>query len=200
MRLSQIANISSGYPFRGVIPETVGAQVIAVQMRDVSLSGDINWAGCVTTELTGKRAPDWLQAGDIIVAARGSRNYAVQVKNDALNASIQAVAAPHFFVVRAKRSAVLPDYLAWFLNQQPCQRYFEQNAEGTLTKSIRRSVLENISIAVPAVDKQHAIVRLANTLKQEQHIVEQLMRNGEQMLNTIANDLITQLVQTNIKK
>jgi restriction endonuclease S subunit len=169
-------------------------------MRDVSQSGDINWVGCVSTELSGKRMPDWLQSGDILVAARGSRNYAAQIKNDALNVSMQAVAAPHFFVVRPKHNVVLSDYLAWFLNQQPCQRYFEQNAEGTLTKSIRRSVLENIPVAVPAFDKQHAIVRLANTLKQEQHIVEQLMRNGEQMLNTIVNDLVTQLAQTNIKK
>lgn len=169
----------------------VDGQVTAVQMRDVSLSGDINWATCVSTELSGKRMPNWLQSGDILVAARGSRNYAAQIKHDALNVSMQAVAAPHFFVVRPKHEAVLSDYLVWFLNQQPCQRYFEQNAEGTLTKSIRRSVLENTPIAMPTLDKQLAIVRLANTLKQEQHIVEQLISNGELMLNAIAHELIT---------
>ena len=108
-------------------------------------------------------------------------------------ARIQAVAAPHFFVIRLSSNDVLPGYLAWFLNQHPCQSYLEQNAEGTLTKSIRRSVLEDVTVALPELAKQCAIIDLANTLGQEKKIVEQLLRNSERLMSTIASDLLATL-------
>ncbi|MCO6427668.1 restriction endonuclease subunit S [Nitrosomonas communis] len=190
MKLKQIATINAGYPFRGRIPEVTGSDIVAVQMKDVSPQQGIRWANCLTTRLTGKRAPGWLQPGDILVAARGSHNYAVLVDESLFQTSMQAVAAPHFFVVSIKRKAVLPPYLAWFLNQSPCQRYFEQNAEGTFTKSIRRSVLEDAPIAVPPLTKQQAIINLAYAIRQERQIMAQLLRNHEHLLDTIASGLL----------
>lgn len=79
MKLKQIATINAGYPFRGKLPEVPGSAVVAVQMKDVSLTEGIRWSDCLETELTGKRKPDYLTTGNILVAARGSNNYAVQV-------------------------------------------------------------------------------------------------------------------------
>lgn len=190
VKLKQIATINAGYPFRGKIPEDAGSQVVAVQMKDVSPSEGIRWSECIKTVLTGKREPDYLTPGDILVAARGSHNYAVLVDDTLFATGSQAVAAPHFFVVSLKRKDVLPEFLVWLLNQALCQRYFEQNAEGTLTKSIRRSVLEDTPVVVPPLAKQQAIVGLANTLRQERRIAEQLLRNGERLMNAIAGSLL----------
>jgi restriction endonuclease S subunit len=85
---------------------------------------------------------------------------------------------------------VLPEYLAWLLNQRPCQRYFEQNAEGTLTKSIRRNVLEDTPVVVPPLAEQRAVVELAESIKRERQVMEQLLRNGEQLMSTIAYQLL----------
>jgi restriction endonuclease S subunit len=106
----------------------------------------------------------------------------------------QAVAAPHFFLVRLKRDSlnkkdILPEFMVWLLNQPPAQRYFEQNAEGTLTKSIRRSVLEEAPVVVPPLAKQRAIVAMADTLREEQKLLQTLVNNGERMMGAIANDL-----------
>ncbi len=188
MRLSEISKIVVGHPFRGRIQEEKGSGVRAVQMKDVSILDGINWDTCVETELAGKREPDWLMPGDVLFAARGSHNYAVLVGQ--IPQEIRAVAAPHFYLLRCKRQEVLPEYLAWFLNQEPSQRYFQREAEGSLTKSIRRSVLEHTPIAVPNLERQQSIIRLAETLKQEQQIIDQLIRNGEAMMNTIAIDLL----------
>lgn len=171
-----------------------GSAVVAVQMKDVSLTEGIHWSDCLETELTGKREPDYLAAGDILVAARGSHNYAVQVDQALASTGKQAVAAPHFFLVRLKRDSlkkkdILPEFVVWLLNQAPAQRYFEQNAEGTLTKSIRRSVLENAPVVVPPLAKQRAIIAMANTLSDEQRLIQKLVNNGERMMNAIAKDL-----------
>ncbi|NJM32274.1 MAG: restriction endonuclease subunit S [Limnobacter sp.] len=192
MRLKQIAGIQAGYPFRGKILENPQADLVVVQMKDACAQGGINWQSCLRTQLTGKRPPDWLQSTDILVAARGSHHYAVEVGSGFSHPSLKAVAAPHFFVVRLTRPDVLPRYLAWLLNQGPCQSYFQQNAEGTLTKSIRRSVLEETPVAIPPLAKQRAIVGMAFTLFQEQKLAEKLLRNGERMMTAIAHELLNQ--------
>ena len=190
MRLKDSASISAGYPFRGKIPEVQDSSIIVVQMKDASINTGIKWDECLKTELTGKKIPEWLNPTDILVAARGNHYYAVQVGERGSN--VQAIAAPHFFVVRINRFDVLPEYLTWLLNQSPCQKYLEQNAEGSMSKSIRRSVLEETPIAIPPLVKQKAIVEMVRALNREQKIIEQLLRNGEQMMSLIANDLLNQ--------
>jgi restriction endonuclease S subunit len=189
VKLKQIATINAGYPFRGKIPEVAGSSVVAVQMKDVSLTEGIRWSDCLETELTGKREPDYLTTGDILVAARGSHNYAVRVGQLLASTGKHAVAAPHFFVVSLKNKDILPEFIVWLLNQVPAQRYFEQNAEGTLTKSIRRSVLEDVPVVVPPLTKQRAIISMAATLRDEHKLIQKLVSNGERMMSAIAKDL-----------
>lgn len=191
MKLKQIATINSGHPFRGKIPECIDAPDIAVQMKDVSLSEGICWSTCVATELAGKSKPDCLAPGDILLAARGNHNYAVHVDQTLSSLGKRAVAAPHFFVVTVRQKDVLPEFLAWLLNQSSIQRYFEQNAEGTLTKSIRRSVLEDTPVVVPPLAKQQVIIAMAEVLRQEQRLIKQLVDNGERMMSAIATEILS---------
>ncbi|MFM5787755.1 restriction endonuclease subunit S [Aeromonas veronii] len=186
--LYQIATISAGYPFRGKIPEYPEGNLAVVQMKDSSSEFGVDWMGCVRSEATGKKAPDWLQTGDILVAARGNQNYAVLV--DTRHAPLPAVAAPHFYVVRPQSDALIPEFLAWQLNQQPCQRYFELHAEGTLTKSIRRQVLEEALIGLPSLAEQQTILAMARTLQEERQLMQRLQHNSEQMMHAIATRLL----------
>jgi len=192
LKLHQIATISAGYPFRGKIPEHPEGNLTVVQMKDTSSVFGVDWMNCVCSEATGKKAPYWLQTGDILVAARGNQNYAVLV--DTRHALMPAVAAPHFYVVRPQPDALIPEFLAWQLNQLPCQRYFELHAEGTLTKSIRRTVLEEAPIAVPPLTRQRGIIAMAHTLREEQRLLEKFIENGERMMNAIAADLFNKEV------
>lgn len=187
MQLKQIAKIAVGYPFRGKIPEVAGTHVLAVQMKDISVSEGINWSTCVETETQGKREPDWLSAGSILFVARGSNNYSVLI--DSSVEGKKAVAAPHLYIITPKKKALLPEYLAWYLNQEPCLRYFQRESEGTLTKSIRRPALEATPIVVPSLEQQKSIVALANTLRKEQQLLIQLISNGQQTMNAIAAQL-----------
>jgi len=84
---------------------------------------------------------------------------------------------------------LLPDIRAWQLNYGPCQRYFEREAEGSLTKSIRRSVLGSTPIVVPPLEKQRNIVHFTHALYKEQQIVRDLLRSGERLMTGMANEL-----------
>ncbi|MEA3545997.1 MAG: restriction endonuclease subunit S [Thermodesulfobacteriota bacterium] len=180
--------MNAGHPFRGRIPEVSGTGVRAIQMKDVSVAAGLNWHTAVETKIVGKREPDYLIPGNILFAIRGNHNYSVLVDDTA--AEQRAVASPHFFILHCISDSILPDFLVWQLNQGPLQRCFQRESEGTLTKSIRRSVLENATIAVPPLATQHKIVALAHCVKQERQLLEQLIRNNETMLDGIATDLL----------
>lgn len=187
MLLKDVSHISAGHSFRGKVPELIGSGIHAVQLKNASPKG-IDWHTCFETTITGKASPKFLEPDDILFVARGGHNYAVLIDQH-IN-SIQAVAAPHFYVIKVNASIILPQFLAWLLNQQPIQQYYQREAEGTLAKSIRRSVLEHTPITLPSMDKQHKIAQLVTTLRQEQYIHQQLIDNGTKLMNAIASQLL----------
>ena len=187
--LASVCEILPGYPFRGKVPEAEGSDIRVVQIKDVSVELGIRWDGCQTTTLTGKKDPGWLRPGDVLFVAKGNRNFAVNVDHSIEQAAIQAVATPVFYLLRC-HTQLLPEYLAWWLNQEPSQRYFEQNAEGSQVKSIRRSVLAETPLALPALRQQAALAALQQNLRQQQQTLQQLISNGVQLQRRIANDFL----------
>ncbi|MGC6395204.1 Type I restriction modification DNA specificity domain-containing protein [Pasteurella multocida] len=185
-KLSDIAQIRAGFPFRGKIPE--GVQHFVVQMKNISLDGEIAWHDCDKTNIE-KSHTDWLEDGDILLSAKGERNYAVLVKNVEKQ---KAVASPHLFVIRVKHHNVLPAFLVWLLNQRFIQKYFEQNAEGSGMKNIRRPILENTPIIIPSRQKQQTIVSLAHNLKQQRMLLEKLIATEEKVMTGVAQSIMTE--------
>lgn len=188
MDLLAVTSISAGHPYRGRIDPTEGAETVVVQMRDTSLSG-VDWRSCVRTEVAGRREPDWLRPGDILFPARGNVSQAVLI--DESIGSLQAVAAPHFFLLRVSRSDVLPAYLAWWLNQEPAQRHLEQNAQSsTLVRNIARPVLEATPVVLPPLPRQEQIVGLAIAMQREEDLLRRLRQTNQQIMTGLARDLL----------
>ena len=183
-----VATITAGHPFRGRINPTEGAQNVVVQMRDTSSKG-VNWETCVRTEISGRRTPNWLQPGDILFPARGNVSRAILIDEDI--GRLRAVVAPHFFILRLKCRDVLPDYLAWWLNQEPAQRYLEQNAQSsTLVRNIARSAFENMPIMLPPLSRQKRITDMAFAMEQEESLFQQLRQTNQQIMTGLARDLL----------
>lgn len=186
--LSDIATVAAGHPFRGKIEPIEGAETAVAQMRDTSPSG-VDWTSCVRTELTGRREPDWLRPGDILFPARGNVSLAVLI--DESIGSLQAVAAPHFFLLRVSRPDVLPAYLAWWLNQEPAQRHLEQNSQSsTLVRNIARPVLEATPVMLPPLPRQKQIVGLSSVMRGEEDLLHRLRQTNQQIMTGLARDLL----------
>lgn len=189
VKISDIATVKAGFPFRGAIRDMAGGNVLAVQMKNVDPGMGIDWAGVTRTSLPGRRQPDWLETGDIIFAARGNRNYAVHVKDP----PGQAVCSPHFFVIEMRKDIqVLPAFLSWQINQAPAQRYLEQAATGSYIPNIRRQVLEDLPISVPPLLQQEKILTLYNAAAQERSTLEGLIENRKIQLEAITRDILGQ--------
>ena len=181
-----MARVQSGFPFRGSIEELPEGGVRAVQMKDASPECGIEWRGVIRTQLPGRKAPQWLQPDDLLFVSRGNRFYAVCVDTP----PGPAVCSPHFFLLRVRpEAAVLPRFLAWYINQLPFQRQLQQGAEGSSQLSIRRPVLEALGIRVPGVADQQRIVALVELARQERLALHQLIRNRERQLEALAQEL-----------
>jgi len=168
------------------VPPVLDGNACALQMRDISLDEGVAWNGLVQTQIDGRRTPEWLQPGDVVFVARGTRNFAVSLQD----VPRPAVCSQYFFLLRVKpTSGMLPDFLAWQINGAPAQRYLASNAEGSDQLSIRRGVLESLPIVVPPIAKQGLIVALAHQATQEKKILEGLIHNRQRQLDALAHEL-----------
>lgn len=127
-----------------------------------------------------------LKDGDVLFAAKGTKNFAVVFENH----NEPAVASTSFFVIRMSDSKVLPAYLAWFLNSHPVQTLLKGQAIGTSIPSISKQVLEDLEIPVPAIKTQKAILeitKLRNTEKALKQQIETLREKQiqQQIINAI---------------
>ena len=184
--LAEVASLQAGYLFRGAIEEALDGDVLVVQMKDVDPEAGVDWSGAIRTSLVGRKHPDWLRAGDVLFVAKGARFYAVCVDEP----PAPAVCAPAFFHLRVKAPAsVDPAFLAWQINQPPFQRQLQQAAEGSGQLSIRRPVLEALSLHIPTMRRQRAIAALADLARAERQALHRLIRNRELQLHALAEGL-----------
>lgn len=184
--IGDLTTLQGGYPFRGSIEESADGNALAVQMKDVDPNHGVHWTGVTRTTLAGRKQPDWLKAGDVLFVAKGARFYAVCVDEP----PSAAVCSPHFFLLQVRpKIALLPAFLAWQINQPPFQRQLHQAAEGSSQLSIRRPVLESLTVCVPSLADQQRIVALAALARQERRTLHQLIHNREHQLQALAEGL-----------
>jgi len=183
MSIVACAEIRSGYPFRGPVEPVASSGVLVAQMKDIDPLGGLRWETMVRTELPGKRAPDWLQIGDILFVPRGSRFFAASIDAP----PEPAVCGPHLVHLRLRAGVgVLPAFLAWQINQPPLQRQLRAAAEGSSQLSIRIAEIEALQIAVPSIAQQLRIVAFAAAVLRERQLLTQLIQNREQELASLA--------------
>jgi restriction endonuclease S subunit len=184
-KLSDVADILPGHPFRGTIKMYDNGNVNVVQVRNTEITGEIKQEGIIKTILSTKKQPCWLEKGDILFVAKGAQHYSVLVGY----ILEPTVCSPHFFLVRMKpefKDRLSPEFLCWQLNQQLAQRHFKSKAEGSNYLSIRRQILEEAPVKIIPFEKQNKIAALHMTAVKEQKILMQLIENRKTQLEAIA--------------
>lgn len=187
MLLRNLSIISCGHSFRGRIEEDENSDIQVLQAKDLDEMQSVNWHQLTKVSLTGRQSANFLQPNDILFMARGQKNFSFLLDLDVQ--SINLVAAQYFYIIRANNSEVFPEYLAWFLNQSSSQRYFLSKAEGSVTTSIRKQILEDTPIVVPDLKTQRTVVQLDNTIKKEKKLMKRMIENNEFLMQTIINKM-----------
>lgn len=117
-----------------------------------------------------------LQEGDVLFAAKGTKNFAAVYESH----NLPAVASTSFFVIRLNDSSVLPAYLAWYLNHPFISKQLKEQAIGSATPSISKAVLDELEVPVPSVQKQKLIIEIQQLIRREKELqnrIEVLRQN-----------------------
>jgi restriction endonuclease S subunit len=164
--IKDITNIQTGIFAK---PAGIG-ELVYLQSRHFDEYGQLHAALHPDLVAEGISEKHLLKNGDVLFAAKGTKNFAAVFENH----NEPSVASTSFFVIRLTDKKVLPQYLAWFLNNHTTQTLLKGQAIGTSIPSISKQVLENLEIPVPNIKTQEAIVEISKLRNKEKALKQKI--------------------------
>jgi restriction endonuclease S subunit len=167
--IGHIANIQTGI-FAKPVKE---GQIVYLQSKHFNENGSL--VSSLHPDLKAENIPHkhLLQHGDVLFAAKGTKNFATWYESK----NLPAVASTSFFVIRVQQyfqNKILPQFLVWSINQPASQKFLKGKAIGTSIVSISKSVLEELEISLPGLQTQRAILKISQLRNSEKNIKQQI--------------------------
>lgn len=178
--LKDITSIRSGYLFQGGVKPDPEGQYSVAQLSDISTDGLLaNTLTCVN--LPDLKPAHLIEQGDVLFASRGTRKRAASVAESFPN----LIATSQFLILHLNDGGVLPEYLAWYLNQKPAQRFIEEHSGGSSVSLINRSELGELPIHIPPLEQQQRIVRIQALYQREKQLMKQIQEKRQLLIENL---------------
>lgn len=186
--LSTLGLIRTGHHFRERVEPSDSGNVRVVQAKDFTNNGKIDAASLTPVDLDGYKKELVLQDGDIILRSRGGSNFPAAVIEN-----LPFIAMPSFpiLLIRIQTKNVLPDYLAWHLNQLKTQNKLQSEAMGTFVPTVSKTTLAGLLIPIPSMKVQKDIVTLNQLVEEECRILQEISLKRQ----AVTNGLLLQYAQ-----
>src|SRR5215813_2380569 len=175
--LEDIATIRSGYLFRERIKPEVSGQYRVVQVGDITPDARFSNGSLVRVNLPDLKRSQILESGDVLFISRGPRKQAVAITWPIDN----TIATSQFFVLRPDER-VLPEYLAWYINQRPAQRYIEEHSTGTSASLINLMALKSLPVETPPVETQARVTKIHQLSLREKELMEEIQNRRRELI------------------
>jgi restriction endonuclease S subunit len=181
-KLSNIAEISTGYSFRSKIEHVPEGDTKVIQMSDVGRRKGINAEDLSSIADFNPRSDRYfLEAGDIIMTSRGHNLYAYLVP-EGLG---RVVPINSFLIIKCAKDKVLPEFLVWYLNTDRMQHNIHVLAGGTNIPSLPKKSLESMHIFIPSIQQQETLAKIESLKKQEVGLLRELASKKESFIDTV---------------
>lgn len=180
------------------MPSVRGSVILPVSVDAAAVSGEqrYTWPSSDPLRPLKLRRPAehyLINKGDVLFLSRGHRNWAVSISDDCED----TIAVSHFYVLKMKNASVIPEYIAWHINQTPAQKYLHNIARrGTHIPIIPLSAFKGITVDLPDKETQKKIVELSNLMEKEKLLFNELQGKRSQLINAIS----LKAVKTNKEK
>lgn len=124
-----------------------------------------------------------MQPDDILFAGKGGRSQAYR-----FDLSERVIAGSLFVVIRTKADVLDPGYLLWFLNSTATQAHFKASMVGTTVPNIPLTVLKELGVPLPPLERQRLIARVHQLAVQEEILTNELLHQRRVLVEqTLAN-------------
>lgn len=174
VKLKDIATIQTGVYLKSApSPDTCYLQV-----NDFDEEGNIRPTVRPTTIVSAKATRHLLTANDLLLAAKGGKNFCSMVPTHIG----QCVASPSFLIIRiddAKR--VLPEYVCGFLNMPTTQQLLNSQSKGTSIVSLSKTDVGELEIPLLPLERQRACIALTRLHRREQALYKAIAERRRQI-------------------
>jgi Type I restriction modification DNA specificity domain len=168
--LADVADVFTGYPFRGKVNPQLGGDLAVVQIKDVDATAGLRLKNLLMLrDEGGKYARYLLEAGDVLFQSRGSQ-HPVAIVRDGLH----GIAALGLHIIRPKKKYLRPEYLAWYMNHPNTQERLKDAARGSYIPFVAKGDLAAFKVPIPPLDVQDRIGRIDQLRRQEQQLTSRL--------------------------
>jgi restriction endonuclease S subunit len=169
--LRDMATIRSGRLFRGKIePDSTGHYQV-IQIGDIDVDRKLSYKDLTRISLFDIKPSQLVQKGDVLFISRGLRKQAVAITEELNN----VITTSQIFILRPYEM-LLPEYLAWYLNQLPAQRYLEEHSSGTNVSLINMEAFGKLPVRTPKLDIQQKIVQIYELCLRERELTELILQ------------------------
>lgn len=176
--LKNIAQMSLGHLFRAKPDYVESGGYPVILMKDVLPSEDIDWSKLVRVRLDEVKDGSFARRGDVLLKSKGVSHLATCVAEPLEDTVVSA----QLVIIRVEADNILPEYLAWYINQIPAQQYIEKHSVGTNIRHLSINKIADLPINVPSLKVQETIVALCKLHKREKQIVEQIQGLREKLI------------------
>ncbi len=189
-KLSHVADIVSGYTFRGSIKDEPKGDIFVLQAKNIFTNQDIlNITHLIKISHNSLRSPYFLDNNDILLVSRGSGvgsfRSAVFVSNDK-----KVMPSSSVHVIRIKDVTVLPKYLCLYLNSLDGQKALSQIVIGaSYIQSILVKNLVNFEIPIPTMHMQKSIIALHENIMEQGRIQKRKQEIQKNIINATFTNL-----------
>jgi restriction endonuclease S subunit len=174
MLIKDITNIQTGLFAK---PSGIG-ELVYLQSKHFDEYGQLHSVLHPDLVAEGISEKHLLKEGDVLFAAKGTKNFATVFENH----NEPSVASTSFFVLRPTDNKILPEYLSWFLNHPETQILIKDKARGTAIPSIRKTVLEDLEISIPSIEKQRTVIQLSALVRKENELRMSILQQRKQLI------------------
>lgn len=165
--LKSLAEILTGYTFRGAIEEGESGNIFVLQGKNISSFGEIEGKMSQTFLPQKLRTSAFVEKNDILLSARGIFRSAVwKEKKESI------LASSSLFILRLREKKVLPEYLALYLNSFKGQQELQKITSGSSIATLSRKELQEISIPIPSLEAQQKILGFMENWKKRKTLLE----------------------------
>lgn len=171
MLLPRVCDIQIGHTSRGGLDFVRADGLRAVQLRDVGDGRIVEIASLPFVDLDDVADRYLARPGDLVFRTRGERTTAAMVTGEP--SDVAAVILP-LVLLRPDSRAVLPEYLAWAINQPAAQNQLNAHAQGQTVRMVPRKALDTLDIPIPDLATQRAVAAAADLAAREEALAHRL--------------------------
>jgi len=170
--LQDIADVLSGYAFRGAIIDNLFGELCVAQASNIDANQlYLDADNLKKIDEVPARASAYLEEGDVIIASRTSMTGGFKASVFA-GYERQIIASSSVLIIRPSTD-VTSEYLSIYLNSVMGQAELNRDTSGSYIKALLRKQLLMVKIPVPSKVEQETLASLSKNTSDQNKLLEQ---------------------------